>query len=142
MELYRVIYVSRCTLPDEPEAAATGIRQILLFSRAWNARTGTTGALMCSQTHFAQVLEGPPPVIKATYGHISCDPRNRDPKLLENGPVEFRAFPNWSMAFIDAAGQPEISLAAINQKLAAPTAQAILAMLRWLVQTDSAPVGS
>jgi hypothetical protein len=133
MVLYRAIYLSRCLLPADPAAFAEGVNNILRWSREWNTRTGTTGALLCNAGHFAQVLEGPADAVKATVGFITCDPRSLSLQLLERGYVDQRAFPNWSMAYVDGANQPDITLVGIKGALDEPSGPAILSMLRWLI---------
>ena len=88
---------------------------------------------MCSAGSFAQVLEGPAPAIKATYGHISCDSRSREPKLLAFEQASTREFPNWAMAYVDEDEQTEINLVSFRNAIGSEDGRAILSILRWLV---------
>jgi hypothetical protein len=74
--------------------------------------------------------------VQATYGHICCDRRNRDPKLLEFGPSRVREFAGWTMAYADGPANLEVQLARLDRPLETSTGQALLEMLRWLVMAD------
>lgn len=92
--LYRIVYCSRNTTETGPEE----FWRILAASRINNARDGVTGALLFSNGSFAQVLEGPLAVLERTFERIQCDPRHAGVTVLQFGPAEGRAFPDWSMA--------------------------------------------
>jgi Sensors of blue-light using FAD len=62
-----------------------------------NARHGVTGALLCYDGRFVQVLEGPAAVVQAVYERIRADTRHRDLRLLIQGPTSERLFGQWSM---------------------------------------------
>lgn len=92
--LYRIVYCSRNTAETGPEE----FWRILAVSRAKNARDGVSGALLFSNGSFAQVLEGPLAALERTFERIQCDPRHAGVTVLQFGPLERRAFPDWSMA--------------------------------------------
>lgn len=99
-ELYRLVYTSRNLLKG-PEAEITAaVAEILATSQANNVRVGVTGALLFNGGHFAQVLEGPRPVIETTFERIQRDRRHSDVGVLQCEAVAERGFPNWSMAFV------------------------------------------
>jgi hypothetical protein len=131
--------MSDSTLPPAGAVSADTVQRILVTSRQWNRKCLTTGALMFSNRRFAQVLEGPPSTLKATFGHISCDSRHKNVKLLECGPVAERMFCNWSMAYIAESEQLDLSLAAqVNTGSVSGISQgfSILVMLRSLVAPE------
>ena len=98
--LTRLVYYSRNLIPgSEPEVAAE-IQQILAASRRNNARVDVTGALMFNRGCFAQILEGPRAALEETFERIQRDRRHAAVVVLEYAPVETRAFPSWSMAFV------------------------------------------
>ena len=107
-KLYRVLYCSRNRIAGDVAAVAAQITTILAASRENNARAGITGGLLFSMGCFAQVLEGLPEAVEATFERIQCDDRHDDVILLEAGPITERAFPDWSMAF--TGGDAEASL--------------------------------
>ena len=91
MEQYQIVYVSKSMLSKEIDLRTTEIQRILEVSRKWNSENDITGALMFGEGYFAQVLEGPPSILKSTFGFIACDERHRNVRLLECGPVLKRA---------------------------------------------------
>jgi hypothetical protein len=102
-QIYRLIYRSHMTIEGEPQAVADEIQRILKWSREWNKRAGVSGALLLNLRQFAQVLEGPPEVVKGLFGHIACDKRHQGVTLLEHGLVGSREFGAWSMAYVDGS---------------------------------------
>jgi hypothetical protein len=137
MQQYQIVYVSECMLSDEIEAHTTEIQRILDVSRQWNSDNNITGALMFSDGHFAQVLEGPSSILKSTFGFIACDKRHRNIRLLECAPVSERAFESWSMAYTDGSGDIDLCMVdLVIPPLRSPIASTILAKLRSLIRPD------
>jgi len=95
---YRLIYVSRNALDGPVAEVEAEVGRILDASRRNNARDGITGALLFSDTCFAQVLEGEYDVIHSVFERIQIDPRHADTVVLACGPAE-REFGDWSMAY-------------------------------------------
>lgn len=101
--LHRLVYYSRNRLEGDADAVARDFLAILAKSQANNARVGVTGALMFNAGCFAQVLEGAPAAVEATFERIQQDERHGDVSLLGFGPAPGRSFPNWSMGFVGAS---------------------------------------
>jgi blue light- and temperature-responsive anti-repressor len=99
-ELYRLVYTSRNLLTGAEEVRAAAVAEILATSQKNNARVGVSGALLFNGGSFAQVLEGPRPVVERTFERIQRDPRHSDVNVLQCEPVAKRGFANWSMAFV------------------------------------------
>lgn len=99
-DLYRLIYLSRNTIPGSNENIHQEIEQILAVSRQRNAASQITGALMFNRECFAQVLEGGHDDIQETFERIQCDMRHADVVVLDFEPVEARRFLHWSMGYI------------------------------------------
>lgn len=99
-DLCRLVYYSRNLLHGSTEEVAAEIRRILAGSQARNGEAGVTGALMFNGGCFAQVLEGPPDAVEATFERIQRDDRHGAVTLLDLTPVGERGFPSWSMAFV------------------------------------------
>ena len=70
---------------------------ILLDARRCNNRDGVTGALVCRQDIYLQLLEGPDEHVNATYKRILRDDRHAGIKVLINEPVSERLFARWDM---------------------------------------------
>jgi hypothetical protein len=100
----RLVYFSVNRLPREPAAAKEQIRLILEASRRNNVTVNVTGALMFSNGHFAQVLEGPQESVEATFERIQHDERHGSVTILQFCPIEQRTFANWSMAYLGSEG--------------------------------------
>ncbi|MBS0497926.1 MAG: BLUF domain-containing protein [Proteobacteria bacterium] len=99
-DLYRLIYLSRNTIPGSNENIHQEIEQILTVSRRRNAASHITGALMFNRECFAQVLEGTHGNIQETFERIQCDPRHANVVVLDFEPVQTRRFSRWSMGYI------------------------------------------
>ena len=103
--LYRLIYCSRNQIArdvsDESaaETVTTELRTILDAARRRNQLDEVSGALLFTNSGFAQVLEGQREVIERTFERISADPRHSDVTVLSFTPTEKRSFPDWSMGF-------------------------------------------
>ncbi|WP_426960137.1 BLUF domain-containing protein [Muricoccus radiodurans] len=137
----RLIYRSQVAFNPVGMPFTEEVQAILSESRAHNAAVGITGALMVSRGHFAQVLEGPASAVKALYGGIACDARHRHPLVLSVEDIDRRAFPNWSMAYVNEVMQAAIPLtfrdAAMDPSSLSASGPALLAFLRYAVQEMS-----
>ena len=70
---------------------------ILTAARRNNRANGITGALICRQDMYIQLVEGPDEAIDALYQRILADDRHTDVKLEMSTPVDERMFPEWDM---------------------------------------------
>jgi hypothetical protein len=100
-DLYRLLYSSRARPLPPPSVAAIDILDILRTSRRSNPAYGITGVLLTNGRLYSQLLEGPEAAIKNLFGHISCDGRHRDIKIISHHPSERRFFREWSMAHVE-----------------------------------------
>jgi hypothetical protein len=94
MPLLQLIYTSQPFGFDEPTLAG-----ILLDARRCNARDGVTGALICRDDLFVQLLEGPEDKVKATYARIIVDDRHLEVRKMASRPIGAadRLFAGWAM---------------------------------------------
>jgi hypothetical protein len=92
MSLTQVIYTSR---PFGFDGAT--LSGILIAARHFNSRDGITGALICRDDIFLQLLEGPTVLVQAAYNRIERDDRHIEVVPLFNGEVAARLFPDWDM---------------------------------------------
>jgi len=88
----QLIYASRPFGYDD--LVLTGI---LATARRNNARDGITGALICREDLFLQMLEGGRDVVTAAFARILRDDRHVDVVNLWSGDIDARLFPGWSM---------------------------------------------
>lgn len=91
-----LLYVSQSTLllPADRQIA-----QIVAISRERNAADGITGALLFSEVHFAQFIEGPPDAVSALLSRLQRDDRHMNITVVSRETAEGRLFPCWSLAY-------------------------------------------
>lgn len=70
---------------------------ILSEARRNNRANGITGALVCRQDMYIQLVEGPDEAIDALYQRILADDRHTEVKLAMATEIEERMFPEWDM---------------------------------------------
>lgn len=70
---------------------------ILSAARRNNPQLGITGALVCRQDLYLQLIEGPAEAIDALYARICEDDRHANVELLLSEEMGERLFPNWAM---------------------------------------------
>jgi hypothetical protein len=92
-----LLYVSRSKLRLPQEEAE--VDAIVDWSRGRNAEFDVTGALIFTETHFAQFLEGPEAGVDALMASIARDPRHTDLQIMFRRPTDERRFPTWSLAY-------------------------------------------
>ena len=92
MALSRLIYCSQPFGYDQPM-----LNGILADARTYNPQNHITGALICREDIFLQLLEGPEDKILLTYNRILKDDRHLDIELLVQEHCDDRLFPTWSM---------------------------------------------
>jgi hypothetical protein len=100
MMLIRLMYFSRNRLDRWYRSSDCGIAEILAVSAANNLRDGITGALLCDERWFVQVLEGAESKVSAAFERILRDQRHRDVSLVTMQPSAERRFPNSAMACV------------------------------------------
>ena len=92
--LLQLIYASR------PFGFDAGIlASILVEARRCNARDGITGALICRDDLFLQLLEGPEAAVDRTYSRICADDRHIEVRRLARRMIaeDARMFGGWAM---------------------------------------------
>lgn len=73
------------------------LRGILATARRNNERDGITGALVCREDLFLQLLEGPRSAVLSAFERIRRDDRHIDVNKLTESQIDNRLFPEWSM---------------------------------------------
>ncbi|SPJ26215.1 BLUF domain-containing protein [Palleronia abyssalis] len=91
-DLIHIIYASQ---PFGYDSAI--LSNILNEARACNGRDEITGALVCRQDIYLQLLEGPSEPVEAAYSRICRDDRHVGINKLVSGRIESRMFGNWAM---------------------------------------------
>lgn len=88
----QLIYASRPFGYDD--LALTGI---LTTARRNNLRDGITGALICREDLFVQLLEGKREAVTQTFARILRDDRHTEIVTLLSDDSDDRLFPDWAM---------------------------------------------
>ncbi|MEE4539550.1 MAG: BLUF domain-containing protein [Erythrobacter sp.] len=70
---------------------------ILSQARRNNSANDITGALVCRQDMYIQLIEGPEEAIDALFANIRADDRHTDVELAVSAEVDERIFPEWDM---------------------------------------------
>ena len=70
---------------------------ILTTARRNNPRHGITGALICRQDIYLQLLEGDAAAIDSLFARIATDDRHLAVTALSRAEVADRVFPDWAM---------------------------------------------
>ena len=98
--LRQLVYGSAASQPITDD----DLVQILRASRRNNRAVGVTGALLYADGNFLQVLEGEPSAVDGVYRRVQKDARHRGVLTMYDARTPERAFPDWSMGFIDPNG--------------------------------------
>lgn len=101
--LFFVLYVSRERRPMSEHEIAN----LLERTRRFNKLNGITGCLLHQDGWFMQMLEGSPDNVSELFEIIRHDPRHYGIRLIIEGPVQKRFFPEWSMGFHDTSRLPD-----------------------------------
>ncbi|MEN2787979.1 BLUF domain-containing protein [Sphingomonas qilianensis] len=75
------------------------VRDIVEYSRAWNASVGITGALVSSEQRFVQFVEGPSNAIDELLSKLRADRRHSGVTVIEERIVTKRRFAQWNLAY-------------------------------------------
>lgn len=92
-----LLYVSRSLLGKGDTEA--GIEKIVATAQSKNEHRDVTGALIFTNTHFAQYLEGPNVAVDQLMATIRQDPRHTDVRIIEIPRFSRRYFGEWRMAY-------------------------------------------
>jgi len=121
--MWQVVYTSRATASFR----ASDLDSILRASRRNNPALGVTGMLLFMNGEFMQALEGPDDNVRELYAKLQRDPRHTDCRMLREGPIEAREFPDWSMGFHDLTDAGAARPAGVNDFLDRPFTSAFYA---------------
>jgi hypothetical protein len=95
------LYASRSTIPSEDTQRV--IEDIVGVSQTKNETLQITGALVYSDLHFGQIIEGPAESIMALRSSILRDARHTNIKTIGDGRAPRRRFGQWALAFSGAS---------------------------------------
>ena len=135
-DVYRLIYRSRDLIAPEQRKAELGT--LFTAARSNNKDKQISGALLLSDTHFVQTLEGDETVVRDLFAHIERDQRHDAVSVIEEGTVDERVFARWAMARVaPVEGEPDTYLIAHQDGISpaasrgtTPQQEAVLAVMR------------
>jgi hypothetical protein len=92
-----ILYVStsRLVMP----AAEVQVQAIVDWSRHWNEGVGITGALIFTERHFSQFIEGPFEAIADLFAKLQRDPRHEQIHVVRDGMAHERNFDGWNLVY-------------------------------------------
>ena len=102
---FRLMYRSHSLIAADKRKTSLG--SIFTTARRNNRQLG---ALVISDDHFVQALEGDESVVRDLYARIGQDSRHEDVTLLEAEVVDGRVFGRWAMAKVATDGGSDIRL--------------------------------
>lgn len=109
--LSSLIYVSRSLISRS--AQQTEIEAIVSTSTERNARLAVRGALIFTEQHFAQLLEGPEAAIDELMLRIGRDPRHDRVIVIERKPIDSYHFADWGLAYWGSASYMDQKISAV-----------------------------
>lgn len=130
--LMSLIYVSHSLI--QPDARQEEIGNIVSESTERNARLGVRGALLFTEGHFAQLLEGPEATVDQVMASILKDPRHDQVSIIERKPIDGYRFPDWGLAYWGNASYMDRKIATVLQKQDAANRAGQTAQLFELIQ--------
>lgn len=75
------------------------VQAIVDWSHRWNESVGITGALIFTEQHFSQFIEGPAFAVDDLFAKLQRDPRHNDINVIRNRTSGGRRFGGWSLAY-------------------------------------------
>ena len=98
MTLHWLLYISMNLIA--PDRLEDEIGRIVDTACCKNGERGITGALIATQTHLAQYMEGPAETVADLLLRITADDRHANLHVIDRGTRPDRLFPNWHMGYV------------------------------------------
>jgi Sensors of blue-light using FAD len=135
MAMIQLIYASQPFGFDE-----AALNSILTSARHFNTRDEITGALICREDVYLQMLEGPEDKVEAAYGRITRDSRHLEINRLSSAPITERMFPTWAMRDDPARSWMWTRAEVADGAVANATRDELLGVFARLAKEPAAPV--
>lgn len=100
--VFQLIY--RSTSRIDPDRRKQELGTLFSTARSRNKKSLVTGALLCTDDTFVQLLEGEEAAVREVFDRIGRDPRHDSVSLLASGVVADRVFSRWAMAEVSEDG--------------------------------------
>jgi hypothetical protein len=98
--------------------------ELLTNARATNEAHGLTGMLLYRDGIYLQFLEGQRPDIDELLSRLEKDTRHHGIRIIQEGELAKRMFPDWSMAYKNLAGLRSANIPGYSEALQAQTIRA------------------
>ena len=98
--------------------------ELLKHARAKNEAHGLTGMLLYRDGIYLQFLEGKRVDIDELMGRLDKDSRHQDIRIIQEGELAERMFPDWSMAYKNLAALRSAHIRGYSEALQAQTIRA------------------
>ncbi len=108
--VFQLIYRSSSRIA--PDARKRELGALFSIARSRNKERQITGALLCTDDAFVQLLEGDETAVRSVFDHIAHDERHDSVLLLASGLVPERVFSRWAMAEVAEDGESDTPLIA------------------------------
>ena len=95
--------------------------ELLRHARVKNEARGLTGLLLYRDGIYLQFLEGRRPDIDELLSRIEKDTRHQGMRIIQEGGLSERMFPDWSMAYKNLAGLRSANIPGYSEALQAQT---------------------
>lgn len=94
LPLSQLLYVS-----DAKITSSWHVAVIAEQSRIWNGRVGITGALIHTDRHFVQYIEGAKQIVSDMAYKLASDDRHANMRIIETASNSKRRFATWNLAY-------------------------------------------
>lgn len=108
--VFQLIY--RSTSRIDPDRRKQELGTLFSTARSRNKQRHITGALLCTDDSFVQLLEGDETEVRGVFERISRDSRHDAVSVITSGLVDDRVFSRWAMAEVAEDGASDTPLIA------------------------------
>lgn len=119
---------------------ADDLEAIHRTARELNALEGITGLLVFNGTHFLQILEGSEAAIDDLVERLRRDPRHHGVEIRQQGLVDRRSFPDWSMELVKVSAGFREACESVTERLPDTTTEPVRALLVRMTESISGTV--
>lgn len=102
-DLYHISYISRVNLGAMRRGFDDHLNSVIALSQTRHMEQDVSGCMICTGTHFLELLEGHNSDVIAAYQDICDDPLHHKPMVLSLGTIDERRFPDRWLHFTPVA---------------------------------------
>jgi len=113
MPVFSLLVVSRSLM--HAQAAAASIDEIVAASAIRNKRAAITSVLFFTGSHFAQIIEGSEPAVRALIHEMACDARHDALEVIGARRQQHRDLAGWPMLYVGEAAYLQPSIVRLSE---------------------------